>query len=204
MQRQAVVTVLLYNFKQTKGIVAACPLLNEDRGLILDIEQDAEKRPLMGLGKVVNTGVVEVLKRELVFVALTDMDFDWGRHPSLLLKKCDEVVGEEVRDREVGERLALQRNVWFLHKGFAIYKDRISFPQDIVKNICHFEIPYLPAEWCMVDAAELQCEPIIYANPATPADLFLKERYFEGRDEKGLGTILVGVIFQCAREGGRT
>jgi hypothetical protein len=147
----------------------------------------------MGLGKVINTGVREVLDCALIYVALNNMDFDWGCHATLVLKKGQEVVGEEVRDKEVIAKLSNQKNVWFLHQNFVVYKDKISFPQDIMKKICHFEIPYLPAEWCTVEDAKFQCHSIIYANPATPCDIYLKEHYFGGLDERGLGTILVGV-----------
>jgi hypothetical protein len=91
------------------------------------------------------------------------------------------------------DRLANQKNVWFMHKNFVVYKDKICFPQDIMKKICHFEIPCLPAEWCVLDEGSLQCHSIVYANPATPSDVFLKEQYFSRLDERGLGTILIGV-----------
>jgi hypothetical protein len=119
------------------------------------------------------------------------MDFNWGC-PTLVLKKGQEVVGEEVRDEEVIAGLSNQKNVWFMHKNFVVYKDKISFPQDIMKKICQFETPSLPAQWCIVEDEQLQCYPIIYANPSTPSDVFLKNQYFSGLDERGLGTILVG------------
>ena len=178
---------------KVKGIVEANPLSKQDRQKVLKIEQDAEKRSLMGLGMVTNTGVREVLSRDLIYVALTNIHFDWGCHPSLVLKKGDEIVGEEVRDKEVITRLSRQKNVWFMHENFVIYKDRISFPKELTQKVCQFEIPCLPAEWCVLEDDSFQCQSIIYANPATPCDLFLKKQYFRGLDEKGLGTILVGV-----------
>ncbi len=179
--------------KKVKGIVNASLFSSEDHQKIIDIEQDAENRSLMGLGKVVNTGVREVLNCDLIYVALNNMEFDWGCHATLVLKKGDEVVGEEVRDEGAIARLSNQKNVWFMHRNFVVYKDKITFPQDIMKKICHFEIPCLPAEWCTVDKDRFECHSIIYANPATPSDIFLKEQYFSGLDERGLGTILVGV-----------
>ncbi len=179
--------------EKVKGIVKACPFAPDDRRKILEIEKDAEKRSLMGLGKVVNVGVREVLKCDLIYAALSNMDFDWGCHATLVLKKDDEVVGAEVRDEEIIARLSKQENVWFMHKNFVVYKDKISFPQDIMQKICYFEIPCLPAEWCRVEDDRFQCESIIYANPCTPCDIYLKEQYFNGLDEKGSGTILVGI-----------
>jgi hypothetical protein len=181
--------------KQAKGIVDAIALSDEDRERILQIEEDAERRSLMGLGKVTNTGVKAVMDCDLVYVALNNMDFDWGCQATLVLKKGDEIVGEEIRDAERIQALSGKRNVWFMHRNFVIYKDRVCFPEDIMSKTCHFEIPCLSAEWCSLGDEKDRFESIIYANPSTPADVHLKENYFGGKDERGLGTILVGVKF---------
>ncbi len=177
---------------RVRGIRAARPVAPEDIGKIVGIEQEAEARSLMGLGKVVNSGIHEVVRCPAVYAALTDMEFDWGDHPSLLLKKGGQIVGQEVRDEKRIEALRGRKDVWFLHRNFVVFKDRISFPQDIMKKICHFEIPCLPADWCRVDDPRLEGWTIVYANPSPPCDRFLKETYFGGHDEQGLGTILVG------------
>jgi hypothetical protein len=188
---QSIVSAL----SRVKGIRQASPVADCDRTNILTLEKKAEERSLMGLGKVVNTGVLEVLDQDLIYAALTDMDFDWGCAATLVLKKGDVVVGEEVRDEAVIAELSKKKNVWFMHRNFVIYKDRVSFPQDIMKKVCYFEIPCLPAEWCILEDDRLQCRNITYANPSTLCDVFLKEQYFDRMDEKGFGTILVGVKF---------
>jgi hypothetical protein len=176
---------------RVKGIKQVCRLRNDDYPVILQKEQEAEERSLMGLGKVLNTGVRNVLEHEYVFIALTTMEFDWGSHATLVLKKGPEVVGEEVRDKEIIAELSKKENVWFLHKNFVVYKDKISFPQDIMKKVCHFEIPCLPAEFCVLEDHRFECRSITFANPSTLCDMYLKEQYFNGIDERGLGTILV-------------
>ena len=178
---------------KAKGIKDSHPLLDDDCQRIIEKEQEAEERSLMGLGKVINTGVREVLNCDLIYAALTTMDFEWGCRATLVLKKDQEVVGEEVRDQAVIAALSKKENVWFLHKNFVVYKDKITFPQDIMKKVCYFEIPCLPADFCMLENEKFECSSILYANPSTLCDLFLKEKYFAGLDEKGLGTILVGV-----------
>ena len=193
MDRKAANAALLEAVKNSRGIVEVAAFLSEDRKKIMDIEADAEERSLMGLGKVINTGVREVLNCNLIYVALNNMDFDWGRHATLVMKKGEEVVGKEVRDERLIAELSKRKDVWFMHKNFVVYKDRMKFPQDIMKKIVYFEIPPIPAEWCRIEGAGLQPEPIIYANPSTPADTFLKEQYFHGLDQRGLGTILIGL-----------
>jgi hypothetical protein len=193
MDKSETDTLMVSALEKVKGIIKALPFASEDRRKIMEIEEDAEKRSLMGLGKVTNVGVREVLRCDWIYVALNNMNFDWGCHATLVLKKGDEVVGAEVRDEELIARLSKQKNVWFMHKNFVVYKDKMSFPQDIMQKICYFEIPCLPAEWCLVEDDSFQCNSIIYANPCTPSDIYLKEQYFDGTDEKGCGTILVGI-----------
>lgn len=187
--------VMIKALSRVKGIVEAQPLLDHDRQRILDIEEDAEKRALMGLGKVVNTGVKDVMSCDLIYAVLSNMDFDWGCHPVLVLKKGAEIVGEEVRDEKRIAALATQENAWFMHSNFVVYKDRISFPQDMINQICQFEIPSLPCDWLTLDREEFPYRTTLFCNPATTTDMYLKERYFHGRDERGLGTILIGVRF---------
>ncbi len=193
MDKNKINKTMTIALKTVPGIVKAAPFSNDERGKILDIEQDAEKKAFMGLGSVINSGVREVLNCELIYIALTNMDFSWGSHASLIMKKGDELVGEEVQDEKRIAELSKRKDVWFMHRNFVIYKDKISFPKDLMKKICHFEIPGLPADWLRLEDGAIEYRYIIYANPSTPCDNFLKKRYFDGIHEKGLGTILVGV-----------
>ena len=193
MDRKLIDGVMIAALHNVKGIVNSCPSPTEDHPRILEKELEAEKRSLMGLGKVVNAGVREILNHDLVYAALTSMDFDWGCYSTLLLKKGQEIVGQETRDKAVLAELANKKNVWFLHKNFVVYKDRISFPGDIMNKICHFEIPCLPAEFCLLENNQLECRSINFASPSVLCDLYLKEQYFNGENVAELGTILIGV-----------
>jgi len=191
MDKNEINRLMIESVSRLEGILNAFPLADGDHQRILAIEQDAEDRSLMGLGKVVNSGVRTVLTCDPAYVALTSMKFNWGCHATLVLKKGQEVVGEEVRDKEAIERLSKLKNVWFMHKNFVVYRDKISFPSDIMKKICHFEIPH--HSWDLPEEVNLPSHCPIFATPATPCDLYLKEKYFKGQDERGLGTILIGL-----------
>lgn len=189
MTREQEEELILAALRRVRGIAEVVPLADDDRQQVYAIEQEAEEKSLLGLGKVINAGVQGVLECDWVYVALTDTDFDWTCHPNLLMKKGDEVVGEEVTDKATIDRLAANQNVWFLHKNFVVYKDKVSFPQDVMKKICYFEIPCHPAQW----PVGIQCHSIVYGSPSTPCDVFLKKKYFQGRDERGSGTVLIGI-----------
>ena len=193
MDRKKIDRIMTTALKNVKGIVKAGLFSSDDRRKMLEIEQEAEKKAFMGFGNVVNAGVRKVLTYEFIYVALTNMDFTWGCHASLVMKKGEELVGEEVQDKNRIAELSKRKDVWFMHPNFVIYKDKVSFPQDLMKKICHFEIPGIPADWCRLEDETNENHSIIYANPSTLGDTFLKAQYFDGIPEKGLGTILIGV-----------
>ena len=190
---RAIDEILIEAIVQVRGIVRIAPLDRAGRDELARIEREAEEHSLMGLGKVVNTGVREVLKCERVYAALTDMEFDWGCKANLLMKKDGEVVGEEVTGKEKIERLAEDKDVWFMHRNFVVYKSRVDFPKDVMRKICYFEIPSHEAEWDEIREHRARCRDLIYGSPSTPGDVYLKNRCFDGSDEKGTGTIIIGV-----------
>ncbi len=201
IKEKELTTQIQQELAKVKGIVSVCLLRPVDHSEILRLEDEAEKRSLMGMGKVVNAGVRKALQFESVYVALTSMEFNW-RCSSLVLKKGDKLVGEDIYDEEVLAKLSKSPNAWFLHKNFVIYKDLISFPKDIMKKICHFEIPGVKVDWLPNDTKNGIRFDVWHASPSTYCDVYLKENYFEnyqnekcfdGSKEKGFGTILIGV-----------
>jgi len=176
--------------KIIRGIEAVFLLDEEDRLRLLDIELDAEKKCFMGLGLCYNSGIREVLRCPLVFLGITTMDFDWGCQSHMILKKDEEIVGEEVYEESRIEELRKRKDVWFLHQNFVIYKDRVNFPRDIIEKQCCFELPVLTPEEPLPDPHGLG--QYLSCFPSTPGDTFLKRRYYGGIDERGMGTVLFG------------
>lgn len=190
---------IITRISEVDGIIAVQPLSEDHRAVILVKEQQAESQSLMGL--VINKGVRKVLTCSTICVALTDMDFDWGCQPALVLTKDSRVVGEEIRDEERIRDLEENSEVWFMHRNFVIYKDRIQFPKDLMKNGCRFEIPCLTADWIAEEEPVSNPASGIIATPSPPVDLYLKEHYFDGYKAEGSGTILVGLA-PCDMAGG--
>jgi len=178
---------------KVKGILSVYSIRSEDRRQILTLEEEAEKRSLMGLGKVINAGIREVLRFDSVYVALTNMEYNWGYCSALVLKKGDQLVGESIYDEAVIAKLSGAPNVWFMHRNFVIYKDLVSFPKDIMQKICHFEIPSLPGDSLDISTEDGLRSDVRYGIPSTFCDVHLKELYFDGTEEQGLGTFLIGV-----------
>lgn len=186
-------TLIQQTFTKIKGIRCVCPIRLADHFEILRLEDEAEKKSLMGMGKVINSGVRKALQFDSIYVALTSKEFNWGHCSSLILMKGDQLVGEDIYDEVVLEKLSKSPNAWFLHKNFVVYKDRVSFPKDIMQKICHFEIPGMSVDWLSKESKNGIRFDVWYSNPSTFCDAHLKENYFDGIKEHGLGTILIGV-----------
>jgi hypothetical protein len=176
--------------KTIKGIEAVFPLAEEDRLRLLDIEVAAEKKCFMGLGMCYNSGIREVLRSSLVFLGITTMDFDWGCQSHMILKKGEDIVGEDVYEKSRIEELKKRKDVWFLHRNFVIYKGKVDFPRDLVEKKCCFELPALTCGDLLPVLNGFG--DYLLCFPSTPGDTFLKDRYFGGADERGMGTVLFG------------
>ena len=194
-------TKIILALKEGKGIMDVHRLLDQHREKILQIEEEAQEKSFLGLGIVINTGVKDVLDCELVYVALRNMEFEWrGEFPHLVMKKGQAIVGEEILDKDRIAKIQKENDVWLMGGSFVVYKDKVEFPHDILKKVCHFETPAIPVQWCTIEDNRYRCCDIISCNPTTPTDLFLKQEYFGGKDEAGLGTTLVGVKLLEERE----
>ncbi|HTY21855.1 MAG TPA: hypothetical protein VMC85_01915 [Desulfomonilaceae bacterium] len=190
MDQSSVVDRILVCIRSIKGIQDMFTLQEADRFRLLEIEARAEKKAFMGMGMCYNSGIREVLRCPVVILAITTMDFKWGCQSNMLLKKGDEVVGEEVRDPSRIEDLEKQANVSFLHKNFVIYKDKIDFPRDIIEKKCCFELPALTGGEALPGLQEFG--DYLFCFPSTAGDVFLKKVYYEEKDEWGTGTVLFG------------
>lgn len=167
-------------------------LKQEDKHYLLELEKEAEERSLMSLGKVINVAVRAALECDDVYLILNTVEFDWGKkYSTLLMKKEDEIVGEEVRDQDRISQLSQNQDIWFMHKNFAVYKSKISFPQDIMNKICYFEIPPIPAHWEQLAEFWEKGLSVFFAAPSPLGDQFLKDNYFPGPQDQGSGTCLV-------------
>jgi len=178
------------SLRSIKGIEETFPLDEADRFHLLEIEVEAEKKAFMGMGLCYNSGIRDVLRCPTVILAITTMDFDWGCQSHMVLKKGDEVVGEEVRAPDRIQKLEGEANVFFLHKNFVIYKDKVDFPRDVVEKKCCFELPALTTEERLSELT--QYGDYLFCFPSTAGDVFLKKRYYGERDEWGTGTVLFG------------
>lgn len=182
---------ILASLRSVPGIEALYPMREEDLHRLLDVETEAEKKAFMGLGMCYNSGIREVLRCPSVAVGITTMDFQWGCQSHLLLKKDDDIVGEEISDPDRIAELKQRSDVWFMHRNFVVYKDKVNFPDDIVSKKCCFDIPALHFDDDFSTDEDLKS--VVFCFPSTAGDVFLKKTYHAGVDEHGAGTVVFGI-----------
>ncbi|RLC08264.1 MAG: hypothetical protein DRI57_24340 [Deltaproteobacteria bacterium] len=182
---------ILTSLKRVRGIEEVFLLEEAERFGLFDIEVAAEKKAFMGMGKTYNSGIREVLVCPLRIVCITTVDFEWGCQSHMLLKKDDRIVGEEVWDLNQIRELEKRPDVHFLHRNFVIYTAKVNFPQDVVQKRCYFEYPAIPPGKDVAAALPADAECLL-CYPSTAGDIFLKKALYDGRDERGTGTVVLG------------
>jgi len=169
-----------------KGIVDVERLNDEDRAEILDLEQRAEQILMMGLAKCVNRGLREAIDRDVTYAAIHDPDLRHPPGPTVIWVRGDEVIGEEVWDKEIIEKIGNRGDVLFIGKGFVLYADKIRRMQKTEVTVV---FPGLPVP-------ELQSldkiESIVSATLCAPADLHIKGKLGWSTTDPKIGTILIG------------
>ncbi|GAI06584.1 unnamed protein product [marine sediment metagenome] len=167
-----------------RGVLKVDVLAREESERILELEKEAEKRVLGGWGKGKNTGVREVIQREVAIALATDSLFKWPPESCVQLVLDGKVVGEEVRDAKKAEELERQGHR-VLGGSFVIYKDRLQQARALKESLVVFPpLPFRPL-------ANIQgISNVIAASVSPPADLFIREKM--GIKGKGSGTMLIG------------
>lgn len=182
--RGRIIRNIASTLEDLSGVLKVDVLAREESERILELEKEAEKRVLGGWGKGKNTGVREVIQREVAIALVTDSLFKWPPESCVQLVLDGKVVGEEVRDAKKAEELERQGHR-VLGGSFVIYKDRLQQARALKESLVIFPpLPFKPL-------ANIQgISNVIAASVSPPADLFIREKM--GIKGKGSGTMLIG------------
>ena len=178
---------VIKQLKEVPGVVDVIVLARDNIEAIYALEEEAEKKIMMGFAKGLNLGVREALKRSHVLAAITDMNFNWGDKPVVKMVIGEEVVGEEVRDSRLLEEYRRRGNL--VLGNFVIYRDKVKSIRERGKECC---VLLLPLELSKPVRVENVIN-VVVGSPSPPADLFIK-RLFNNPEffKAGYGTIVVG------------
>lgn len=138
-----------------------------ERRRILEIERNYSRKLIAGIGKPLNIGVQECLKREIVIAVLTSPDFKWPRGPYAEIVVGGVAVG--LID-EHGLRVNKEK----------LLKARREKSTPVIK--------YLPVR---LNKKLRGAKNLIASFPSPPADKYIKS-LFNKSLERDVGTLLLG------------
>jgi len=166
-KRKAVIDKVISILKNVKGFLEICELDEEDRKAILEIEMEAEKCVLGGLGRGFNAGMREIVKREVVLAVLHDKTCVWP--PEKVQIICmGEVIGEEIRTEEELQEFKKRKDVVLIGDTFVIYKDKVS---ETFSRLSYFLFPPLSVSE-LKDFDEIY--GVVATMPSPPVDTYIK------------------------------
>ena len=165
-----------------KGVLGIKILSQEEREKILELEQEAEKHVLFGMGKSLNTGLREILKRDFIVAIANDNEFEWPLEPAVQIVCDNEVIGEEIKSPEKAEEYKRQGHI--VAGNLVIFKDK-------AKSIMarkDFTVVLPPMSFKQLEGID-EFTDIVSASPCPPSHLFISEQMSANNAP---GTILVG------------
>jgi len=184
--KESALREVLREISRVKGIIKVKVLGRKEIDEVLRLEQEAEKRVIMGLVRGINLGIREALKREIVVAALTTMEFKWPEHGTIQMRYQGEVLGEEVLDPWEMKRLEAEGH-WVMN-GFVIYRDVIEKVgrdklKDIIVTIAPLPLPQLKIP---------RVKDLVVGSPSLPTDLYIKKIIGASQREEGIGSVVIG------------
>ncbi|MCP8304546.1 MAG: hypothetical protein H3Z50_03630 [archaeon] len=165
-----------------KGVIGVKILSQEERGKILELELEAEKHVLYGLGEGLNTGLREILKREIIVAIANDNEFEWPPEPAIQIVSNGEVIGEEIKSPEKAEEYKKQGHV--VAGNLVIYRDKTRS----VMSARNFTVVFPPMSFKPFKRIS-EFTDVVSASPCPPGHLFICEKM---GTENIPGTLLVG------------
>jgi hypothetical protein len=154
-----------------KGVVDAVLLPSSLKKSIQDQEK-ADECQANGLFMKVNTGIKEVMKREVLVGAMTNEEYVYPPEPVELVYMGD-TVGEEIRDKSKLEDYKKDPNAMLLGDSFVIYKDKM--PKDNLRKAITGDIKIMIPPMSVGLKDEEGVYGLVLAMPCTQTDVMLRE-----------------------------
>ncbi|MCP8307822.1 MAG: hypothetical protein H3Z52_01010 [archaeon] len=168
--------------KEIKGVLCIKILSQEEKEKILKLEQEAEKKVLYGMGKGLNTGLREILKREIIVAIANDNEFEWPPEPAIQIVCNNEVIGEEIKSPEKAKEYERQGHI--VSGNLVIFRDKT---QSIMSRK-DFTVVFPPMSFKQLEGID-EFTDVMSASPCPPSHLFISECM---NANNAPGTILVG------------
>ncbi len=174
--------------KRLKGIRAVYSLTEQDKARVLEVEEAATRKVLLGLGRGDNQGLKEALARNTSLVLTTDAEFEWPRGPNVLLMWRGELIGRDVDDPEELEEFKRRKDV-VVSGNFVIFRDKMPSARELAAEPPMVVFPPKPLPQLERD---FRVREAVIGFPCPSSDLLLKRVFNISVEDRSLGTAIVG------------
>ncbi|MDI9643935.1 MAG: hypothetical protein QFX35_01800, partial [Candidatus Verstraetearchaeota archaeon] len=120
--------------------------------------------------------------RKKVYACATDRSFVWPNCTYIKITCGDELIGEDINDKERIERLKCEGHL--IAGTLVFYRDKMRLFKERRDET---KVHILPLEIQDVHGK------FVVGSPSPPTDLYLKKRMCLDTENKDLGTIVIGV-----------
>ncbi len=184
--KNTIVKKLKDTLKTVKGIVDFAILSKEDLQKVLKLEEEAEKKAVMGITRCFNKGLREVMNRDMIISVANNNEFRHASEPTIYWVVADTIIGQEVPAKCDTEQLKKDQNLIFIGQNFVLYKDVLkqARSKDAIFIFPGLKFPELEV------ISEIK--DIISASPSGPSDIYIKKKVNWSLKDPTLGTILIG------------
>ena len=179
--------VVIRKLRSVEGIIDVWHFEDPDKKTILELEENASRNSGVAMGiEISNPGARLALQRSFVLCISHSPSL---RHPSipiLTLADGEDILGEEIWDKDQITKLRSDSNAIFLGSGFVLYRDKVN---GIRERRPRFE--YRPQSFSEVEGIDSVCD-VVSATLSPEADTYIKARAKWPRGDPETGTVLIG------------
>jgi|TARA_B100001964_G_scaffold188881_1_gene210331 hypothetical protein len=173
------------------GFEKQIKLDTNDKQKILTLEQEAEKKVVLGAIQAENQGVTNALNRQITYaIAYRPILFSTFKDKldksSVIMIAGKEIVGEEISDPKKITELKTRKDVMLLGSSFVLYKDKIRKAKGEPKIVLPERI--FPPLQQLANTKDNTS-----GSPSPPVDMFLKSKMNIDPDDPDIGTVIVGL-----------
>jgi hypothetical protein len=180
-------TMVIRKLHSVEGVIDVWHVEESEKKIILELEKNANSNAGLAIGlEISNLGAKLALQRAFVVCINHSASLRHPPKPILTLAAGEDVLGEEVWEKDEIAKLRSDPNAIFLGNGFVLFRDKVN---SLRERRARFE--YRPQRFPEVEEVDSVCD-VISATISPEADVYVKERAKWPRGNPETGTVLIG------------
>ena len=176
------INFVIEKLKTIQGIESIFIINENIKQKIIELEDEANGKVLMGMGIGDNQGIKVAFEKKYLLAVITNKEYRWPNPPNVIMMQNNVVIGFDCTKEEV-EKYSKNNN-YSIFGTFVMYKKKVP-------NAKGKPIVVLPPK--SFDELNNICPGInsVIASPSTPSDEYIY-KVFNVQKQNDNGTIIVG------------